>query len=173
MLEQTAHFEWHTWQHDYNPGRSLQPESGCRPPPVGQHGCTAWHLRLAPVAFHRLPFQPCEASQQVLPDTPIEVQWSTEQVCHYLLRHVVPSRAETASSQHRAGAPQSIRYCRANFARLVGNGRAACDANTMGGKARGNFSTIGVHRKPQQQLGSDGDELDVHEGAGTLPLTSV
>ena len=135
---------------------------GAVPHLFGRHRCSSGDLGLTPIAFRRLPFQPREASEERLPDAFVELQRGTEQFGHHLLRDVVTGGTQSAGREHGTGSAKRLCHGITDFVSAVGDRGPARDPHPMCGEAGRDLGAVGVDGHPEQQLGADGDELDVH-----------
>jgi hypothetical protein len=163
VLQQHPHLERHAGQHDDETGRTAQPEAWRGPPPVPQDDppqTSAW-LRLLPPARGRTG----GTVRPGLPDRLSNAGVSNSSATTFLLMR--PGRSQPSGRQHRAGAAQCLAHGGADRLRAVGHRGAPRDPHAQSRQTPGDLGAVGVDREAEQQLGADGDELDVHASAGT------
>jgi hypothetical protein len=164
VCHQISELERHARQHDDEPGISLQPEPGRTPPTVGNHDGAAGHLGLCPVALRRNPSQPPVAGDERVPQRLVEVERPVIERGDDALRDVVAGGAEAAGGDDGPG-PLECRADRiADLIGPVGDRGAPHHPDADGGELPADLRAVGVHGEPEQQLGADGDDLEIHRG---------
>ena len=173
MLQQHPHFLGNAGEHDGEAGGAVEPEAGRGAPAIAEHQGPAGHLRLGAVARHRGSAEPGEPRQQVGPYALVEVEGRAVESGHRDLGDVVAGRAQPAGREHRPGAPECVGHALPDLVGAVAHGRPAHDPNARRREPSSDLRAVGVEGEAEQQLGPDGDQLEIHaasarEGRGHL-----
>ena len=95
-------------------------------------------------------------------DLLVQPQWFFAELCNHPLGNVVAGRAEAAGRDHESGAIERFRNGGANRLGAVANRAVTNDFDAGRGQCPSQLRGIGIRGESQQQLGADGDDLELH-----------